>query len=126
MELRKIAGLGVNVMQVYWDAKCYLKGIFNALEAFRADRDSLGWRINTSEDSAELLEFSIETGQDSPLDAWGNYPVLMPVNSELLLHAEALQTLFAGEQPLMVPLRPTDKGKLCFFVGEEAGFGGAT
>jgi hypothetical protein len=37
-ELRKIAGLGVNMMQVYGDAKCYLKGIFNALEAFRADR----------------------------------------------------------------------------------------
>jgi hypothetical protein len=43
VELRKIAGLGVNVMQVYQDAKCYLKGIFNALEAFRADHDSLGW-----------------------------------------------------------------------------------
>jgi hypothetical protein len=36
-ELRKIAGLGVNIMQVYQDAKCYLKGIFNAIEAFRSD-----------------------------------------------------------------------------------------
>ena len=44
-ELRKIAGLGVNLMQVYQDAKCYLKGFFNALEAFRPDRDSQGWRI---------------------------------------------------------------------------------
>jgi hypothetical protein len=95
MELRKIAGLGVNVMQVYRDAKCYLKGIFNALEAFRVDRDSLGWQINTFEDSAELLEFSIETGQDSPLDAWVDYPVLTPVNPELLLHTEALQILIA-------------------------------
>jgi hypothetical protein len=47
---------------------------------------------------------------------------------ELFLHAEALQILFAGEQPLMVPLRPTDKGKLCFFVGDASreGFGRAT
>ena len=54
--------------------------------------------------------------------------MLTPVNSELLLHAKALQILFAGEQPLMVPLRPTDKGKLCFFVGDASreGFGGAT
>ncbi len=43
-ELRKIAGLGVNIVQVYSDAKskCYLKGIFNALEAFRSDHDSEG------------------------------------------------------------------------------------
>jgi hypothetical protein len=78
-------------------------------------------------DLTELLEFSIETGQDSPLDAQGDYPVFTPVNSELLLHAEVLQILFAGEQPLMVPLRPTDKGKLRFFVGDASreGFGGA-
>ena len=30
-ELRRIAGLGVNIMQVYQDAKCYLKGMFNAI-----------------------------------------------------------------------------------------------
>jgi hypothetical protein len=28
VELRRIAGLGVNILQVYQDAKCYLKGIF--------------------------------------------------------------------------------------------------
>ncbi len=81
-----------------------------------------------SVNSTKLLEFSIETGQDSPLDAQGDYPVLMPMNLELLLHAKALQILFAGEQPLMVPLRPTDKGKLRFFVGDasQEGFGRAT
>jgi hypothetical protein len=36
-ELQRIAGLGVNIMQVYQDAKCYLKGIFNAIEAFCSD-----------------------------------------------------------------------------------------
>jgi hypothetical protein len=42
-ELRKIAGLGVNVVQVYSNAKCYLKFFFNALEAFRKDWDIQGW-----------------------------------------------------------------------------------
>jgi hypothetical protein len=44
-ELRKIAGLGVNIMQVYQDAKCNLnlKGICNAIEAFRSDWDPQGW-----------------------------------------------------------------------------------
>ncbi len=46
-------------------------------------------------DFTELLEFIIETGQYSPLDAQGDYPVLMPMNLELHLHAEALQILFA-------------------------------
>ena len=67
-------------------------------------------------DSAKLLEFSVETGLDSPLDTQGDYLVLTPVNLELLLHAKALQTFFNVEQPLMVPVHPTDKGKLHFFV----------
>jgi hypothetical protein len=33
-ELRRIAGLGVNIMQVYEDSKCYLRGFSNAIEAF--------------------------------------------------------------------------------------------
>jgi hypothetical protein len=33
-EMRSIAKLGVNIMQVYDDAKCYLKGFFNNIEAF--------------------------------------------------------------------------------------------
>ena len=114
-ELRKIAGLGVNIVQVYSDAKCYLKGIFNALEAFRSDRDSEGWRVQNAVDSAELLEFGVTTGQDSPLDAQGDYPLATPATSELLAHTEALQVLLQGEQPIMVPIRPTDKHTLHFF-----------
>lgn len=128
-ELRKIAGLGVNIVQVYSDAKCYLKGIFNALEAFRTDRDSEGWRLQqNAADSAELLEFGVSTGQDSPLDAQGDYPLATAVTSELLAHTEALQVLFQGEHPIMVPIRPTDKYKLRFFVGDASreGFGGST
>ena len=84
------------------------KGIFNALEAFRLDHDSQGWRVSDAMDAAELLEYSIATGHDSPLDAQGGYPLMMLVTSEMLDHAEALHTLFQGEQSLMVPVRPTD------------------
>ena len=36
--------------------------------------------------------------------------------------------LFVGEDPLLVPHWPTDKGKLRFYVGDASreGFGGAT
>ncbi len=79
-------------------------------------------------DSAELLEFGVTTGQDSPLDAQGGYPLATPVTLELLAHTEALQVLFQGEHLVMVPICPTDKHKLRFFVGDASrkGFGGAT
>ncbi len=127
-ELRKIAGLGINIMQVYEDAKYYLKGFFNALEAFRSDQDPEGWRIQNSVDAEVFLEFGHDVGEGSPLDVQGDYPLLTPVTSELLLHVKALQTLFVREQPLMIPIRPTDRGKLRFFVGDASseGFGGAT
>ena len=50
------------------------------------------------------------------------------MTSELLLHVEALQTVFAGEQPMMIPIRPTDRGKLCFFCDNASreGFRGVT
>ena len=127
-ELRKIAGLGVNIMQVYHDAKCYLKGFFNAIEGFRSDRDSLGWRVEDSIESAAILEYSDPRSLESPFESPGEYPLETKVTSELLLHAEALQELFTGEQPLMTPIRPTDKRKLRYYIGDASreGFGGAT
>ena len=75
-----------------------------------------------------FLEFGHDAGEGSPLDAQGDYPLLTPVTSELFLHVEALQILFAGEQPLMIPIWPTNKGKPCFFCGDalREGFGGVT
>ena len=75
-----------------------------------------------------FLEFGHDKGEGSTLDAQGDYPLLTPMTSELRLHVEALQTLFAGEQPLMIPIRPTDRGKLRFYCGDASreGFGGVT
>ncbi len=59
-------------MQVYQDAKCYLKGFFNAIEAFCSNQDSLGWHVEESIDSAELLEYSEIHSHKSPLDLPGD------------------------------------------------------
>jgi hypothetical protein len=67
-ELRKIAVLGVNIMQVYQDAKCYLKGIFNAIEAFCSDGNSQGRRVETVINSAAFLDYSVGRSVESPLD----------------------------------------------------------
>jgi hypothetical protein len=62
------------------------------------------------------------------LEIQGDYPLETKVTVELLLHGEALQELFKGKQPLMVPICPTDKRKLRYHVGDasQEGFGGAT
>ena len=45
-ELRGIAGLGVNITEVYSNGRCFLKGFFNAIEAWRGNRDVEGWRLD--------------------------------------------------------------------------------
>ena len=37
--LRRVAGLGVHITEVYPYGRCYLKGSFNAIEAFRDGQD---------------------------------------------------------------------------------------
>jgi hypothetical protein len=63
-----------------------------------------------------FLEFGHDSGEGSPLDAQGDYPLLTPVTSELLLHVETLHILFAGEKPLMIPIWPTNKANFISFV----------
>ncbi len=124
VSLRRTAGLGVNVTDVYPEGRCYLKGFFNALEAFRAGRDPDGWRLAESWDEARELDSrgvaDAMVGQD--------YPLVTRITSELRAHVDALLSLFASEAPLALPLRPTDKGKLRYVGGDASaeGFSWAT
>ena len=36
-ELRRIAGLWIHLTELYTEGRCFLKGFFNAMEAFRSD-----------------------------------------------------------------------------------------
>jgi hypothetical protein len=62
-------------MQVYHDANCYLKGIFNAIEAFRLDRNSQGWCVKEAINSAAFLDYSVGWSVESPLDLSRGVPV---------------------------------------------------
>ncbi len=123
-ELRRIAGLGVNVTEVYADARPYLKGMFNAIEAFRSDRDPNGWRLQSLMDDAHLLEHEDATRQSAQAD----YPERTPITQELLAHVRALSILFKADTPLELPIRPTDSGKIRYFLGDASaeGFGSGT
>jgi hypothetical protein len=147
-ELRRIAGLGINVTDVYKDARCYLKGFFNAVESFRSDRDANGWRIRegfegpplpldmldttvltamqmeAAMESAELLEVE----DASTAMAQNGYPLLTVITPELIAHCEALAELFEAEEPRAVFLRPSSASKYRYYVGDASreGLGGAT
>jgi len=105
-KLRCIVGLGVNVTD--------LKGFFNAIEAWRFGRDLDGWRLSEAMMEAYLLEAT-----DAPrVVAQQNYPAHMRITTELIDHIGALQQLFESKTPLMIPVRPTDKHKLRYVVGD--------
>jgi len=128
--LRRIAGLAVNVTQVYSDARSYLKGIFNAIEAFRWGRDIDGWRLQAVMDQAELEAMLVEDDEDSlrsspPAEG---YPLETRITAEMICHIEALRTLFASDKPHSIPIRPTDADKIRFVIGDASaeGFGAGT
>lgn len=118
-ELRRIAGLGINVTDVYRDARCYLKGFFNAIESFRADRDLNGWRVQDGPDlvldesglSPEVVDDSMAAAEALEIDDAGTataatgYPLLTPITPELIAHCEALLDLFDSDTPHAVYIR---------------------
>jgi hypothetical protein len=99
--------------------RCFLKGLFNALEAFRSDRDLDGWRLAQAMDEAEALE----TNDASGTMAAGNYPAFTRVTYQLVLHVQALRRLFSTPEPLVLLIRPTKKNKVQYACGDASAEG---
>ena len=117
--VRQIAGLGVNVTKIYPEGRPYLRGFFNALEAWRGWRDVDGWRLQKAEDELALL--SAEEASDEGYQA--DYPDKIRITDELKLHVRGLLELFDSEEPLLVAVRPTDAGKIRYHVGDASAEG---
>jgi hypothetical protein len=94
-ELRRISGLWIHLTELYTEGRCFLKGFFNALEAFREGRDLDGWKLEQAMDAARDLE----TNDASRAEAGNGYPALTKVTYQLVLHTHALRRLFAEEEP---------------------------
>ena len=117
--LRGVAGLGVNITEVYSNGHCFLKGFSNTIEAWRGDRDIDGWRLSEAMSAVAMME-----GEDAPtMEFKKGYPVKTRITSQLVDHANALLRLFSSDLPLMVPLRPTDAHKLQYTVGDASAEG---
>ena len=129
-ELRRIAGLGVHVTEIYSEGRCFLKGFFNALEAFRFGRDDDGWRLADASDLSGAMDAAanLETQDAGQESAHAGYPLETRVTNQLVMHAEALLTLFSSETPMVIPIRPTGRGKVRYICGDASaeGFGVVT
>ena len=85
-ELWRVVGLAINVTEVYSDCRSYLKGIFNALEAWRWDRDLDGWRLQEAMEDT----LALEVNDASRATAEAGYPLETKITNEMLMHVEAL------------------------------------
>jgi len=117
--LRSLAGLGVHITEIYVYGRCYLKGFFNATEAWRGARDLNGWCISDAVTAVTNLEH-----EGAPKDDYARgYPISTHITEELVNHATALLKIFASDVPLMIPLRPTDSHKIRYTVGDASAEG---
>lgn len=75
-------------------------------------------------EAAEDLELTDAT----TAKAQHGYPLETKITNELVMHVGALLALFAAEEPLAIPIRPTDAGKIRYAIGDASaeGFGMAT
>ena len=118
-EIRRIAGLWVHITETYTEGRCFLKGFFNALEGFRADRDIDGWRLLDTMESAKELEI-----QDaSRATAVADYPIMTRATRELVMHVYALRRIFGSDEPRVAQIRPTEKHKLRYGCGDASAEG---
>jgi hypothetical protein len=118
-ELRRVAGLGVHLTEVYPAGRCYLKGYYNAIESWRDNRDINGWRFDEITEEAARLDID-----DTPLEEFAKgYPIATRLTPEMILHTKALLRIFSGDKPIMLPLRPSDAHKVRYIVGDASNEG---
>ena len=103
------------------DATCYLKGFFNAVEAWQGNCDVDVWRLEDSMGEVSNLERGTPSRNHN--DWQSGYPLVTNITDELVAHVEALLELFQSETSFMAPLRSTDSHKFCYCIGDASAEG---
>lgn len=126
--LRRVAGLGINLTEIYVELRCYLRLVFNAMESWRDDRDEDGWRRADAEDRAALWEAVGDLGEEVGEMIQEDYPDVVDITAELILGAETLLSFFCTPEPRIRLVRPKHKEDLLYVCGDASGhaFGAGT
>ena len=65
----------------------------------------------------------LEARGSSSLEYQANYPATIRITDELVDHTRGLLRLFPTQNPLAVPIRPTDRNKIRYHIGDASAEG---
>eukprot|EP00956_Cyclotella_meneghiniana_P036907 scaffold132204_cov35-Cyclotella_meneghiniana.AAC.1 len=101
---------GMSQTEVYWDLRPYYKSFYNALEAWRSNRDEEGWKMDDPE---------LETDDVFDLvDDNSSVPTSVDVTAEVKRDLEALLLFYESEEPVFLPVRPQQSTDLAYMGGD--------
>ena len=103
---------GMSQTEVYWDLRPYYKSFYNALEAWRRNRDSEGWKLD---------DFDEEQSDDDTyfqVDGLDQAPSLVTITKEVARDLEALVQFYQSEDPEFLLLRPRGSDDVVYFGGD--------
>eukprot|EP00956_Cyclotella_meneghiniana_P029273 scaffold70321_cov60-Cyclotella_meneghiniana.AAC.2 len=83
---------GMSQTEVYWDLRPYYKSFYNALEAWRSDRDLEGWKMDDTESESDDLFDLVENNS--------TVPSTVNVTGEVKRDLEALLVFYHTEEPV--------------------------
>lgn len=101
---------GMSQTEVYSDLRPYYKSFYNALEAWRPNRDREGWRV----DNSDLEDFEV-------FDAVVQNPAPPPtvrITKEMRRDLEALALFYESEEPEFLLVRPREKTDVVYMGGD--------
>jgi len=117
--LRRVAGKGMSQTEVYDNLRPYYRSFFNALEAWRENRDLEGWRLAWAEEDAMLMA-ERSAGDYVVL---GDSPREVRITSSLLRDAKVLRGFYDQTHPVIRLVRPRHRGDLTYIAGDASGDG---
>lgn len=101
---------GMSQTEVYTDLRPYYKSFYNALEAWRPDRDDDGWRRDDTDDE-DLDTFDLVNQNLSP-------PSTVKITPEAARDLDALVRFYESEEPEFLLVRPRGSNDVAYFGGD--------
>eukprot|EP00804_Cyclotella_cryptica_P009707 CCRYP_011249-RA/>CCRYP_011249-RA protein AED:0.25 eAED:0.25 QI:0/0/0/0.5/1/1/2/0/403 len=117
---------GMSQTEVYMDIRPYFKSFYNALEAWRPNRDPNGWKLPGRDiaDCDELSDDESLSEEDFEMaDARQSPPPTVTITEELVRDLDTLLLFYEEEEPVFLPLRPCNPDDYVYLCGDASAAG---
>jgi hypothetical protein len=101
---------GMSQTEVYMDLRPYYKSFYNALEAWRPNRDTEGWRQDDTDDE-DIDTYDLVDENCSP-------PPTVMITPEAARDLDALLVFYESEEPQFLLCRPRGPNDVVYFGGD--------